>query len=514
MTVRNAATFLLFAVLFGWRVEETRIGSGYLDPAGKIQAQDEAVYSSAAIRMAEHGGWMTPMFMDRFFLYKPPLVYWMAGVTSKVLGISNLSLRLPSIVAAALICTIVAHHGGWVAVALVAANPLFFTLARRNMTDALLCAAIVVAVAAIWRDEKLDRRTSQGMVALAIAVAILVKSTAGAIPVAILVASAAVQRIPVGRVAAIVCVAGLAAAPWFLYQYQVNQRWFWSEFVEVELLAYGLGQPPQQTAESGVGFYARRLWGMDAWLCVGALAALPAAIGKFRTNGRGAVLVSWMLVMALALAGYRYRNATYLLPLIPALGLVVGERVRLHGPVGALLGGALLFGRLAWGGYYEPQNTLAGADLIERRCETGRTNDLIVTGIADGFYATVLPIARVRYAIPESELPPRGYSLDFRAMGVILGAGEYARMDEARGRYGPELARWGLPTADAIGAVIYYRDLSDLVRAGAGADILFPSASGEPKGVAGRVSRNGAGDVLVESEGSERTEAPKRGCRM
>jgi hypothetical protein len=54
-------------------VRAGRVGMAgdYLDPIGKIGAQDESLYAHSAIRMAEHGGWLTPRFMGRYALYKP-----------------------------------------------------------------------------------------------------------------------------------------------------------------------------------------------------------------------------------------------------------------------------------------------------------------------------------------------------------------------------------------------------------------------------------------------------------
>src|ERR1035441_3305335 len=45
--------------------------------------------------MARQGDWLTPRFMGRYALYKPPLLIWAAAASSKLLGVSRLSLRLP-----------------------------------------------------------------------------------------------------------------------------------------------------------------------------------------------------------------------------------------------------------------------------------------------------------------------------------------------------------------------------------------------------------------------------------
>src|ERR1039457_6288836 len=78
-------------------VRAARVGltGDYIDPVGKIAAQDEGYYANQAIAMAREGGWLTPRFMGRYALFKPPLVVWAAAVSSKILGVSRLGLRLP-----------------------------------------------------------------------------------------------------------------------------------------------------------------------------------------------------------------------------------------------------------------------------------------------------------------------------------------------------------------------------------------------------------------------------------
>lgn len=503
----------MFAAIFAWRAGETRIASGYLDPVAKIQAQDEAVYSHAALRMAKQGDWATPHFMDRFFLYKPPLSYWLAAASVKSLGASALALRLPSILASAVVCVLVFRYAGWLAAALTASNLLFFTMARRNMTDGPLCLATVGMWALMHGDPKLERRRSQALAALAIAAAILVKSTAGAIPVAILCAAWVAQRFPLSRLAGVLAASLALSAPWFLYQYAVHPRWFWGEFVQVELLAFGAGAPPQTTSESAAAFYAHRLWEMDPWLCAMAVVAVPGLIRAWRDS---AVLLAWIVVMVAAISGYQYRNATYLLPLIPALAIVAGTHGPLPRPIGWALGTALLAARL-YGGYYTPQDTLVGVELSERRCSMGRSNDLILAGAEEQFYSTVLSMPRVRYAFPGDGQVPKGFSLDFREMGVVLTVDEFLAPAAARAKYGPRLAAWGLPDDNALGAVIAMPnagDLAKLVESSPAADFIISAASKSGlRGVPHSVESDASGNLLLLAP-NQSGGKPGGPCRM
>src|SRR5207244_3800682 len=78
-------------------LRSARVGlaGDYVDPIGKVTAQDEALYAHSAIHMAAEGNWLTPMFMGRYALYKPPLLLWMSGWSARLFGISRLFIRLP-----------------------------------------------------------------------------------------------------------------------------------------------------------------------------------------------------------------------------------------------------------------------------------------------------------------------------------------------------------------------------------------------------------------------------------
>ena len=89
------------------KLPHTQIAGHYVDPLSRIEAQDQAVYAHSAIRMAQRGGWLTLMFQGRYGLYKPSLLLWMAAASAKLFGISALALRLPALLAGALIAYIV-----------------------------------------------------------------------------------------------------------------------------------------------------------------------------------------------------------------------------------------------------------------------------------------------------------------------------------------------------------------------------------------------------------------------
>src|SRR5215469_17749992 len=78
------------------------LAGDYVDPVSRVTAQDEALYANVSIHMAREGGWLTPKFMGRYALSKPPLLCWMSAVAARFFGIFTFVLRLPVAAIAAL----------------------------------------------------------------------------------------------------------------------------------------------------------------------------------------------------------------------------------------------------------------------------------------------------------------------------------------------------------------------------------------------------------------------------
>lgn len=495
--------WIVTALAVGWLsagASSNAPGLGYLD--FPVTAQDEAVYSHAAIRMAESGDWSTPYFLDRLFLYKPPLLYWLSGLAVKLFGVSAWALRLPSILAAALTAGLVFAwvriEGGWIraglATAFLLASPLYLELGRRNMTDALITLTIVAAVWLAARDEKLERReTIVGLVAC-VALGILAKSIAGLVPVFILGAMwlAASGRPRLRRIALAAVLGTLIAMPWFVYQWETHRRWFEAEFIGVELLAYGAMAPPQTNSEWALFFYPRRLWAASPGLCLAMLlgaAGLEAALRK-RRGGTALAIGAALVTMSAAILAYQYHNATYVLPLLPLMAIAGGVWTPRWG---LALAPVALAALLYWSGagHHAPHPGRPILEAAQRYCEMRRGNDLIVVDIKDDFSISTLPLARLRYAIRHAARPTGGFTLDFRAMGVALPVDEFNNLAAARERYAPRLREWGLTGDAALASVIgweEFEDLVELVAANPGRDFLIPAREFGPPGILDRLA--------------------------
>jgi Dolichyl-phosphate-mannose-protein mannosyltransferase len=443
-----------------------RIGmtGDYVDAIGKVTAQDEALYGHSAISMAQRGDWLTPHFMGRLALYKPPMLIWLSGVSAKIFGITRLTLRLPVVLIAVVGIGILflwgAETGGVIAGACVAlfliGDRLFNTLSTLVMTDALLVTFTIAAIYAIYSDPWLESRAALWGFAAATAGAILTKGIAGVFPIAILGLHWIVVRpkeSPASlRVLLAVALAIALAAPWFLYQLAVHPRWFWTEHIAVEILGYGAGAPPQTSRENPVMFYLLRLAATDPVLFSCAVVALPSFVRSLRDRSAGPTLIAcWLVLTTAAALAWQYRNASYLLPIIPALALIAA----CYGPFAEGRHGTWMLAMLCvglvvkaalpdapWGLNYRAGTINPVAPALSEYCEQQRNRDLIVVDTADDLYAAVLPISARYVAVGPAHFGD-AFGMPWDQMGIAVTGQQYRALARLRPTFESRLREWG-----------------------------------------------------------------------
>ncbi len=449
-----AAVFLLSLAVLGYHVNQVGLAETYVDPVAKIPAQDEAVYASTAMHMAQSGGWLTPMFLGRYAFYKPPLLYWVAGLSAKLFGPSLWALRLPSLLAGSAIATLL-FAWMWGARSLAAAvasslllvsDRLFHVLARLVLTDMLVVLFIVIAMAAVHWDPELTRRRSLWILGGAVGAAIMTKSVAGLLPLMMLAGS----RIGLKRFAQVCGIAALVAAPWHVYQLAVHTRWFWTEYIVTENFTWAVAAPEQSTQENQLWYYLKRLAVTDPLLCVAAIGGIAAAI-----RGRNRLLAAWIAVVFLAFLAFGYRNTSYLLLLIPALCLLGG-----HAPLPWVFA-VLAAIKLATLPYHSehPMPSVAG---LQSYASLHRSNDLIIVAPDDEFVSSTLPLRHVRYCFFKTNPDPARLPLDFRYLGVTVSVAEFNRLEVELPIFRERLAGFGLDSTSPVATVILAKDPEEL----------------------------------------------------
>ena len=516
------------------------LAGDYVDPVGRVMAQDEALYANSSIHMAREGGWLTPEFMGRYALYKPPLLYWLSAAAARVFGISTLVLRLPvaaiAALAAALVFLWAAELGGWpagvLAFALLISNHLWHTLSGMALTDGLLAAFLIAALYALFTDPWLESKACFWGFSASVTASILTKGIAGVLPLGVLglywIAAPSRYRPRFRRVAAAAILAIALAAPWFAWQWTAHGKWFRAEHVDVEILGYGAGAPLQTSPEPASLFYAMRLAFTDPMLLAAALVALPAFVAALRLRAAPAVLLAcWLAVTVAAVLSWQYRNIAYLLPMIPALALLAG----VYGPLASrtspwavlAISLALVAPKAAtpdapWGiSFARREQPLAPA--LQNYCRAARANELILVGMGDDLYGSALPLSRLRYAlVGASPSIPGPYSMDFARMGIVTTADQFNHLAQWLPVFRERLLQWGLDSTDAVATLIRVSspaDLAEVVRAHPESDFLVP---GLYRGAAD------AAHLVVEAypdycfllsrSARARQEAPAWTCRM
>jgi hypothetical protein len=534
-----AAVFALACLLP--RAARLGLAGDYLDPVGAIRAQDEALYASTAISAAVEGDWLTPRFMGRMALYKPPLLVWMAGASARLAGVSRLALRFPIALLCALAAGLVfwwaaearSWQAGAAAVLLLASNHLWHVLGSMCLTDGLLTAFFTAAMYCLFADPWLESRAAFWGFAASAAAAILTKSVAGGLPLGILglywLLAPRNRRPTFGRVCAAAAVALALAAPWFIYQLLAHPRWFWTEHVAVEILGYGSGAPPQTSQENQALFYAMRLLRIDPLLAAVALASLPAFAAELKRRSAPAVLlVCWMGVLLAAVFFWQYRNVTYLLPLVPAAAILAAS----YGTLSEARSGkwllALALAGLAlkaatpaepWGISFGGGTVVTSAPLLSDYCRLGRANELVVVEPDDEMFASVLPLPRARYYMT-GQMPVTGrYGMDFAAMGIVLDAAQFDGLDRLLPVFRRQLHEWGMESTRPVGTMIVGSNTADLertIRNHPSTDFFLPERDREAASAAGAATHQVVpmppGHILLLARETQPAAPPKWSC--
>ena len=298
----------------------------------------EIYFLDAARGMVESGDWVVPRYEGQPFFDKPILSYWLMAAAMEALGITAGAARLVPVVSAlglvlatAWLGTLVFERRSALAGALVLATTLaFLSFARVAMSDMLLAllSTLAVALAVLaWRPG-----APFWVIPLLGAVAGLGFATKG--PIAVLVPGVAVllllaerRRLPgtpaalaLGTLAFLVLALG-----WFALVYQR---------LGAEPLAYFFLRENLQRFAAETYDIGRPLWFyLPAYLAEGLpwSPLLPLALARLlggrdpeaATSAR--LLALWPLVVLVPLSLSRGKIDYYLLPLYPAVSLLLGR---------------------------------------------------------------------------------------------------------------------------------------------------------------------------------------------
>jgi 4-amino-4-deoxy-L-arabinose transferase-like glycosyltransferase len=331
---------------------------------------DEGLYAESAREMALSGNWITPKVNGQPFFEKPPLVYWQAAACIKVLGRSELAIRLPSAIAMTLIALLILLAGarlrstraGLFGAIALAVSPIPFAAGRLLTTDATLTLWVSVALLCWWkvRWNSASARSIPWMAGLgaSMGMGVLAKGLPGvAIPIAVVIVHEIVARragdkpsTPLPPITAWLAMAGalmIVAVPWHVLANRASGEAFWSEYVVRQHLQRFKGgdtahKEPFWFFVPGLlaGFFPWSLMLPAAWLGkLGAAEKSETANAKSKKQRKDKAEIDpdgvqpltairflkvWAVVVFLMFSVSGSKLISYILPMYPACALLVG----------------------------------------------------------------------------------------------------------------------------------------------------------------------------------------------
>jgi 4-amino-4-deoxy-L-arabinose transferase-like glycosyltransferase len=300
-----------------------------------IAQSDEARYTVAAARMMASGDYIIPYSAwGEVRLLKPPLVYYQVVAGFALFGQSVFAVKSMWVLSGAVVLGLTwamargvgaGTAGAAVAVAALAANPIFFQGALTHIPDMPLVLGIALASVGFLRllEDEDPPRWAAWAAWMGVAWAFLAKGLLVLLLAALAMALRAFWRRPLvaGRNELAAIVAALIAAAWWWIVVALREP--------KALLAQFLGDQVAGKAAFDPGGTTAALAWFLGYLVLGFLPILLAALpwrGLARPRlSKGVVfLAAWAGLVPIVFAFGIYHPARYMLPALPALAALIG----------------------------------------------------------------------------------------------------------------------------------------------------------------------------------------------
>ncbi|MFO1305123.1 MAG: glycosyltransferase family 39 protein [Burkholderiales bacterium] len=316
-----------------------------------LQHPDEGRYGEIAREMAQSGDWVTPRLNDLKYFEKPPLQYWLGALAFDALGVNEWTARLPSAVAGFLAVLAVGFTAARLATpdagafaALVLGGTVWHAgIAHFLSVDAVLSSCMALALCAFLLAQRpaITPAAQRGWMLAAYAAAALATLTKGliavAIPGAALVLYTLVTR-DTGPWRRLHLVAGTVvyfavAAPWFVLVSRANPEFARFFFIHEHVERF-LTESHNRTGEWWY-FVPWFVLGLMPWILVW-LVSLPRSWREAACYDNGfswarfCIVWSAFIFVFFSMSGSKLPS--YILPIFPALALVLGVEITRMSP--------------------------------------------------------------------------------------------------------------------------------------------------------------------------------------
>jgi 4-amino-4-deoxy-L-arabinose transferase-like glycosyltransferase len=314
----------------------------------------ESRYGEVSREMVASGDWLTPRLNGYKYFEKPPLQYWATAVFFKTLGPSDLVARLWNALTAfcGVLLAIAAgkrlfgRPAGYFAGAVLAGSPLYLALGQINTLDMGLTFFLSAAVFAFAIAQGERRRHWMLVFWAACAAAVLSKGLIGivlplgAITLYVLVRRdwALLSRLELLRGGALFLA---IAAPWFVAVSLANDEFLRFFFVQEHFQRF---TTHIHGREHPAWFFIPVLaLGMAPWLPALVAAWASAARSETDTQFRPALFLAlWAATVFVFFSLSGSKLPGYILPILPALAVLIGRWIVLARPARLLAAQALL----------------------------------------------------------------------------------------------------------------------------------------------------------------------------
>jgi 4-amino-4-deoxy-L-arabinose transferase-like glycosyltransferase len=308
--------------------------------ANPLLDPDEPIYAVFIRGMVNGGDWLTPHYAGQIWFDKPPLFYWLSSSCARLIGLSELSIRMPSAICAALLVVMVyflasldfGRRAAMLAAAVMGTSLMQLILSHAAATDAIMVFLMTASLYAYRRWLASEDRGRSGWIAMSGTAAGLGMLAKGpVVPLLLLITYVAhlawMRQLRRIRAADVVLGGGAAlliGLPWYAAMYSIHGKLFVDQFIVTNNLTRFAA--PLHKYHAAHWYSHFRNIPMLLGFFLPWTVFLPQALVRSRRAGDPGTKLAlcWGAVVLVFFSLSKTQNFTYTFPAFPACAVLVG----------------------------------------------------------------------------------------------------------------------------------------------------------------------------------------------